>query len=103
MFNDVIGFTLDSLYIDFANPFFLIGCATASYGLLVPYLCVCVCVCVCVTQSCPDSVRPHGLCMDSPGKNTGVGCLSLLQGIFLTQGFLTRDQACALSSGTEET
>ena len=26
---------------------------------------------------------PHG---DSPGKNTGVGCHALLQGIFLTQG-----------------
>ena len=24
---------------------------------------------------------------DSPGKNTGVGCHSLLQGIFLTQGY----------------
>ena len=24
--------------------------------------------------------------MDSPGKNTGVGCYALLQGIFLTQG-----------------
>ena len=24
--------------------------------------------------------------MNSPGKNTGVGCHSLLQGIFLTQG-----------------
>ena len=24
--------------------------------------------------------------MNSPGKNTAVGCLSLLQGIFLTQG-----------------
>ena len=23
---------------------------------------------------------------DSPGKNTGVGCYALLQGIFLTQG-----------------
>ena len=23
---------------------------------------------------------------DSPGKNTGVGCCALLQGIFLTQG-----------------
>ena len=50
MFNDVIGFTLDSLYIDFANPFFLFGCATASYGLLVPYLCVCVCVCVSLSR-----------------------------------------------------
>ena len=41
-----------------------------------------------------DSLRPHGLqpvrllCpWDSPGKNTGVGCHSLLQGIFLTQGW----------------
>ena len=34
-----------------------------------------------------DSVRPHGLYSpwDSPGQNTGVGSLSLLQGIFLTQ------------------
>ena len=37
--------------------------------------------------------RPHGLeparllCpWDSPGKNTGVGCYALLQGIFPTQG-----------------
>ena len=40
-----------------------------------------------------DSLRPHGLyparllCpWDSPGKNTGVGCHSVLQGIFPTQG-----------------
>ena len=39
-----------------------------------------------------DSLQPHGLwparllCpWDSPGKNTGVGCHFLLQGIFLTQ------------------
>ena len=46
-----------------------------------------------VTQSCPALCEPtecsppgssvHG---DSPGKNTGVGCHALLQGIFLTQG-----------------
>ena len=46
-----------------------------------------------VTQSCPTLCDPldhsppgssvHG---DSPSKNTGVGCLFLLQGIFLTQG-----------------
>ena len=31
-----------------------------------------------------DSLRPHGLCSpwNSPGQNTGVGSLSLLQGIF---------------------
>ena len=31
---------------------------------------------------------------DSPGKNTGVGCHALLQGIFLTQG-LNRSPALA--------
>ena len=40
-----------------------------------------------------DSLRPHGLyptkflhSWDSPGKNTGVGCHFLLQGIFPIQG-----------------
>ena len=46
-----------------------------------------------VAQSCPVVCNPmdcrppgssvHG---DSPGKNNGVGCHALLQGIFLTQG-----------------
>ena len=53
----------------------------------------CVQVCAKSLQSCPilrdpmDCSPPgssvHG---DSPGKNTGVGCLALLQGIFPTQG-----------------
>ena len=60
------------------------------------YMCVCVCVCVCkclAAQSCLTLCDPmdyslpgsfvHG---DSPGKNTGVGCHALLQGIFPTQG-----------------
>ena len=41
-----------------------------------------------------DSLQPYGpkparlLCpWDSPGKNTGVGCHALLQGIFPTQGW----------------
>ena len=35
-----------------------------------------------------DSLRPNGLYSpwDSPGQNTGVGCLSLLQAIFPIQG-----------------
>ena len=48
---------------------------------------------VLVTQSCPtlcdpmDCIPTRLLCLwASPGKNTGVGCHSLLQGIFLTQG-----------------
>ena len=54
----------------------------------------CVCAVLCfVAQSCPTLCDPmdcslsgssvHG---DSPGKNTGVGCHALLQGIFPTQG-----------------
>ena len=41
-----------------------------------------------VTQSCPTLLRPHGLYSpwNSLGQNTGVGSLSLLQGIFPTQG-----------------
>ena len=45
-----------------------------------------------VTQSCPTLCDPMDvaaglLCpWDSLGKNTGVGCHALLQGIFLTQG-----------------
>ena len=43
-----------------------------------------------VAQSCP-TLWPHRLpgscvCGDSPGKNTGMGCYALFQGIFLTQG-----------------
>ena len=43
-----------------------------------------------VAQLCPTLCDPMDcrlLCpLDSPGKNTGVGCHSLLQGIFPTQG-----------------
>ena len=49
--------------------------------------------CCLVAKSCMTLLQPHGLwptrllCpWDFPGKNTGVGCHFLLQGIFLTQG-----------------
>ena len=39
---------------------------------------------LCDPMDCsPPGSSVHG---DSPGKNTGVGCLALLQGIFLAQG-----------------
>ena len=44
---------------------------------------------LCVSHSVvSDSLRPHGLysCWNSLGQNTGVGSLSLLQGISPTQG-----------------
>ena len=61
------------------------------------YVCVCVCVRACIPtkslQSCPTLCDPmdcsllgsstHG---DSPGRNIGVGCHALLQGIFPVQG-----------------
>ena len=49
-------------------------------------------------QSCPNLCNPMSslpgfLCpWDSPGKNTGVGCHTLLQGIFLTE----RSNLCLL-------
>ena len=59
--------------------------ATQHVGLLA--------VCVCAQSVISDSWRSYGLqpsrflCpWDFPGKNTGVGCHFLLQGIFLTQG-----------------
>ena len=74
------------------NSLFLTFYHTCCVLLLSLSVCVCVCVCVCVyavlwfiAQSCPtlgnlmDCSPPgssvHG---DSPGKNTGVGSLSLL-------------------------
>ena len=61
--------------------------ASATGYLKLPFMCMCL-----VTQ--PSlTLWPHGpqpnrlLCpWDSPGKNTGVGCHALLQGIFPTQG-----------------
>ena len=57
-------------------------------------VCVCVCVCACVQSlsrvwlfTTPWIVARQTLCPWSfPGKDTGVGCHFLLQGIFLSQG-----------------
>ena len=63
--------------------------------LILWLFCLSKWVLVAQSQSCPTLWEPrdyspsgssvHG---DSPGKNTGVGSLSLLQGIFLTQGLI---------------
>ena len=57
----------------------------------IPINCVCVCVCMCVRSVVSNSVWPHGLLPTRPlcpwnslGKNTGVGCHFLLQGMFST-------------------
>ena len=68
-----------------------------------------------VAQSCPTLTLPHPRTMyptsflcpwDSPGKNTGVGGLSLLQGLFPTQASNLGLPHCSRHStiwGTRET
>ena len=63
---------------------------------------MCTCACCakslqqCLTLCNPMDCSPPGYSIhgDSPGKNTGVGCHALLQGIFLTQG----SNLCLLSN-----
>ena len=67
----------------YCTPFPVLSQSVVSCNILTA-------VCVSYSLIC---LRPHGLyparllCpWNSPGKNTGVGCHSLFQGIFLTQG-----------------
>ena len=62
-------------------------------GLHNQYLCFTLMFWLCACSVTFDSMRPYELqptrllCpWDSPGKNTGVGCHALFQGIFPTQG-----------------
>ena len=57
-----------------------------------------------VAQLCP-TLRPHGLyltrllCLwDLPGKNTGVGCVALLQGNLPNPGIKPRSPALQIDS-----
>ena len=59
----------------------------------LPCQSVCVCVCVLSHSVVSDSLQSYALYLSSllcpwnfPGKNTGVGCYFLLQGIFPAQG-----------------
>ena len=58
------------------------------YDRFLLYGCVCLIAQSCLTLCDPMDCSPPGSSVhgDSPGKNTGVGCHALLQGIFLTQG-----------------
>ena len=63
---------------------------------LLALVCKHLCAVLSAVLSCsvvPESLQPHGLYSarllcpwDSLGKNAGVGCHGLLQGIFQTQG-----------------
>ena len=74
------------------------GRALMNTSYPLQYSCVCVCVCVCARALSrvrlfvtPWTVAAGLLCLwNFAGKNTGVGCYFLLQGIFLTQGLNPR-------------
>ena len=83
----------------FSLPFpsnqFIWLCKISPDSIHFSFSCHSVSVCVCVL-SCFSRVRLLGtpwtvarqapLTIHSPGKNTGVGCHALLQGLFLIQG-----------------
>ena len=60
---------------------------------LISWIALCCCSCCFVAKSCLTLLQPRGLQLArllcpwvSKGKNSGVGCHALLQGIFPTQG-----------------
>ena len=81
---------------------FLLICCPCSQYLRKRDTCSVMSPCNPVDESPPGSLCPW----DSLGKNTGVGSLSLLQGIFLTQGWnpgLLQLQADSLPLGHQGT
>ena len=65
----------------------------SSRGSFPSHCIILACLCAKSLQLCPIFCNPMDYSppgstvhADSPGKNTGVGCHSLLQGIFPTQG-----------------
>ena len=82
---------------NFGKGFTVVLVLIVSYNLAI--CTILFCYCCLVTMSCltllwpPRTVACHAPCpWDSPGKNTGVGCHFLLQGIFPTQ----ESNACLL-------
>ena len=86
----------DSLPAELSGKLYIIWIDLKMFGFIVCVcvcvcVSVCVCVCVCVSHSVvSNSLRLHAWTVthhllgpwSSPGKNTGVDCHSLLQGIF---------------------
>ena len=95
---DILAFFSDS-WISFDRQYYVIVLWEASFYFAVEYIlklqgCFSIVQCLCfVAQPCPTLWDPHelkltGLLCPSnlPGKNIGVGCHFLFQGILLTQG-----------------
>ena len=65
---------------------------------------VCACCCFSQVQPCnPMDCNLPGPSVrrDSPGKNTGVGCHALLQGVFPTQGWNLHLLLCVFCTGRQ--
>ena len=65
-----------------------VECSSVFICLMFPHSSTCVCVQLCPTLCIPKDCNPPGSSVHRvfPGMNTGVGCHSLLRGIFMTQG-----------------
>ena len=73
-------FLVASVYNFFTIRYVCITCYYKVYGCVLS----CSVVIFCSPKDCsPPGFSVHG---DSPGKNTGVGCHAILQGIFPIQG-----------------
>ena len=93
---------IQNIILCFSSPLSFLARVKTFFSSSIPscvlkqqWVCVCVCVCVSVcvcAQLCPtlfdsmDCSPSDSSPWDSPGKNTGLGCHFLLQGIFLMQG-----------------
>ena len=83
----------NSLSVQIQSLIHILQCSERKSGLFNKWYWIIGCVSVCVSHSVvSDSLQPHGvqpvrlLCpFNSAGKNIGVGCHFLLQGIFPTQ------------------
>ena len=74
----------------FLNPAWTFGSSWFTYCWSLAWRFLNITLLACESEShsvMSDSLWPHGLCpWNFPGQNTGVGSLSLLQGIFPSKG-----------------
>ena len=79
--------TEESLFHPCLAPTPAAGCIVSHLRATPVAVCCCLVTKLCLTLATPWIVAGRPLCpWDFLGKNTGVGCHFLLQGIFMTQG-----------------
>ena len=67
-------------------PFVLWGIMGVVHSNISPNGLICACSVVSVCDPMDCNLRGSSCLWDFPGKNIGVGCHFLVQGLFLTQG-----------------